>query len=190
MPQPTRRRPETREARAAKGGATTATNKRKKALPIVQAERAQVPCLACGLCCTYIAMEINGPTTVKRASEILWHLYHERVSVYRDSDDEWFVQFETRCQNLQDDNKCAIYADRPHVCREYSEQSCEVNAEDEGTSFYNATEFLQFMAKHRKRIHAQLVDGYAPNTPAGLAHLQATKRPSAFKKRFQAVRKA
>ncbi len=162
----------------------------RKSLPIVTADqREPVPCLDCGMCCTYIAMEINGPTTVKRASEILWHLYHERVSVYRDSDDEWFVQFESRCQNLLPDNKCAIYAVRPHVCREYSEESCEINSDDEGTSFYNAAEFLDFLSKKRKRVHAQLTDGYAPNDAAGLARLVHEKRNGNFQKRFKTLRK-
>lgn len=159
-----------------------------KSLPILNEKRQQVGCLECGMCCTYIAMEINGPTTVKRASEILWHLYHERVSVYRDSDDEWFVQFESRCQNLQADNKCAVYAVRPHVCREYSEDSCEINSEDEGTSFYTAPEFLTYLSQRRKRVYAQLIDGFAPTAP-GAIHELSKKRNGDYRKRFTQLRK-
>jgi len=183
-----KRRPDLRDARKSDGGARGGgLRAAHKSLPVVQAERKEVPCLTCGLCCTYIAMEVNGPTTVKRASELLWHLYHERVSLYRDSDDEWFVQFETRCQHLQPDNKCGIYEQRPHVCREYSEKSCEINSEDAGESFYNAAEFLDFLSKRRKRIYAQLNDGYAPRSPEVLKTL-SKKRNGDYRKRFTVLR--
>lgn len=187
MPTKPQRRPDPKDKKqpsGARGGAKAAA---RKSLPVVQEERTQVPCLTCGLCCTYIAMEINGPTTVKRASEILWQLYHDRVSVYRDSDDEWFVQFETRCQHLQADNKCGIYNDRPHVCREYSEETCEVNADDAGESFYNATEFLDFLSKKKKRIYAQLSEGFLPRDQGVLKALNK-KRSGDFRKRFTVLR--
>jgi hypothetical protein len=99
---------------AAKSKSASKSASKRVSKPVVEepAPRKQTPCLDCGLCCTYLAFEINGPTTVKHASEILWQLYHDRVSVYRDTDDEWFVQVETRCQHLQPDNKCGIYATR------------------------------------------------------------------------------
>jgi Fe-S-cluster containining protein len=159
----------------------------RKSLPMMPTPREQVDCLACGLCCTYISLEINGPTTVKRASEILWQLYHERVSVYRDSDDEWYVQFETRCQHLQADNKCGIYEQRPHVCREYSEVSCEINAEDAGQSFYNAAEFLEFLKVKRKRVYAQLSDGFMPRGEAAMTAL-SKKKNGDYRKRFTVLR--
>lgn len=190
------RRPDPQDARqrarrdndGPRGGALGTSHKSPRtSLPVLQAKREAVPCLTCGLCCTYIALAVNGPTTVNRASELLWHLYHERVSLYRDSDDEWFVQFETRCQHLQADNKCGIYEQRPHVCREYSEKSCEINSEDAGESFYNATEFLEFLSKRRKRIYAQLNDGYAPRDPNVLEAL-GKKRNGDYRKRFMVLR--
>ena len=108
------------------------SQKPKRALPVVPAPtRSAVPCLTCGLCCTYLAVEISAPDSVRAATEILWHLYHEGVSIYRDSDDEWMVQFETRCKHLAADNKCAISEQRPQICRDYAADTCEVNADDE-----------------------------------------------------------
>lgn len=176
---------------ASKSGSKRVTKRASKRVtkPVVEepAARKQTPCLDCGLCCTYLAFEINGPTTVKHASEILWQLYHERVSVYRDTDDEWFVQVETRCQHLQPDNKCGIYATRPHVCRDYSEETCEINADDVGMTFFNAAEFLEFLSQRRKKVYAKLIDGYAPSEPEALAKLRA-RRDGGFRKRLTVLR--
>jgi len=148
--------------------------------------------LSCALCCSYIAVEIDGPVSVKAATQILWHLYHERVSVYRDSDDEWVVQFETRCRHLQSDNKCGIYETRPHICREYSEESCEVNADDEGATFYTPEAFLDYLKGRSKRIYQAVAKGYMPAPE----HLKAqplgrsAKNGLSFEKRFRALREA
>ena len=123
-------------------------------------ERKQVGCLSCALCCSYIAVAIDGPVSVKAATEILWHLYHDYVSVYRDSDDEWMVQFETRCRHLQDDNKCAIYETRPHICRTYSELTCEVNSDDEGTNFYSPESFLAYRRACRSWTASSAADSF------------------------------
>ena len=134
----------------------------KKRLPIVTPSRESVACLTCGLCCTYIAVGIDGPRNAKAASEILWHLYHEGVSIYRDGDDEWMVQFESRCRHLLEDNKCGIYEKRPHICREYSEVSCEVNSEGTGTTFYAPAEFLEYLEQKHKRIYRAISETHVP----------------------------
>ena len=79
-------------------------------------KRRKVPCGSCALCCTYVAVEIDPPDDVENASEIVWYLYHEHVSVHY-GDDEWMLQFDTRCRNLDDDRRCRIYAQRPISCR-------------------------------------------------------------------------
>jgi len=152
-------------------------------------EREPIGCLTCALCCSYIAVAIDGPDSVKAATEILWHLYHDYVSVYRDSDDEWMVQFETRCRHLQEDNKCAIYETRPHICRTYSEVSCEVNADDEGMNFYSPDAFLAYLESRSRRIFAGVKKGFMPSSE----HLAARKlgvrrQPPRFQERFSALR--
>jgi Fe-S-cluster containining protein len=118
-------------------------------------------CAECGLCCTYVAIEIDGPTTVKRATELLWYLYHDGVSLYL-NDDAWMVQFETTCRYLTADRRCGVYATRPHICREFSEQDCEVNTGDDGQTFYNATAFVEYLKQAKPRVHALVMKGYAP----------------------------
>jgi Fe-S-cluster containining protein len=168
----------------APGGPTT-----PRRLPLVPAPRTQVGCLTCALCCSYIAVEIDAPSSVKSATEILWHLYHHQVSVYRDSDDEWVVQFETRCRHLQADNKCGIYETRPHICREYSEDSCEVNAEDEGTTFYTPQAFLDYLQGRSKRVYAAVAKAYMPAPEQlGAPTREPVRSGPSFETRFRSLR--
>jgi Fe-S-cluster containining protein len=118
-------------------------------------------CAECGLCCTYLAIEIDGPTSVKRATELLWYLYHEGVSIYV-NDDSWMVQFESRCRFLTEDRRCGIYATRPHICREFSEKECEINTGDDGHTFYAPAAFMAHLKETRPRVHALVLKGFAP----------------------------
>lgn len=135
----------------------------KLQLPIVNNAKPSgtFDCAQCGLCCTYLAIEIDGPTTVKRATELLWYLYHEHVSLYL-NDDSWMVQFETTCRYLTADRRCGVYATRPHICREFSEQECEVNTGDDGQTFYTATAFMEYLKQAKPRVYALVMKGYAP----------------------------
>ena len=62
--------------RAARGRAEVAVGRRNLPVintPGIRAPRAQVPCLTCGLCCSYVAVEIDGPSTLDAATNILWY---------------------------------------------------------------------------------------------------------------------
>ena len=138
-------------------------------------------CTACGLCCSYVAIEIDAPTTVKIATQLLWYVYHEGVSLYANGDD-WMVQFDTTCVHLQPDYRCGIYETRPHICREFSEQDCEVNTGDDGKTFYTAAEFIAHLKETRPRIAAFVQKNFAP-PDAG-----PRQRLSPFEYRFAAVK--
>lgn len=118
-------------------------------------------CAECGLCCTYVAIEVDGPSTAKRATELLWYLYHQEVSLYV-NDDDWMVQFETTCRFLTADRRCGVYATRPHICREFSDQDCEINTGDDGHTFYTPAAFMDYLKQTRPRVHAHVMKGYAP----------------------------
>jgi Fe-S-cluster containining protein len=118
-------------------------------------------CAQCGLCCTYVAIEVDGPSTVKRATELLWYLYHNGVSLYL-NDDSWMVQFETTCRYLTADRRCGVYATRPHICREFSEKECEVNTGDDGQTFYDSTAFMAYLKLAKPRVYALVMKGFAP----------------------------
>jgi hypothetical protein len=132
-------------------------------LPVIPARPAElVPCTSCGKCCTYVAVGINAPTTPRTATDVLWYLYHENVSVYRDNGGEWAVMFDARCRHLQDDLLCAVYADRPHICRAFDNTGCEVNAPGGMTIFRQPGEFLDYLKAKRPKVYRTIAQKYVP----------------------------
>jgi hypothetical protein len=119
-------------------------------------------CTECARCCTYVAVPVASPDNLKDATSILWMLYHDKVSVYLDSDDDWCVVFETRCKNLRSDLKCGIYETRPHVCRDFDNLTCEVNSVRDGREFYTPEEFLSWLKLERPRLHRAVAKDYLP----------------------------
>jgi Fe-S-cluster containining protein len=157
------------------------------ALPLLEDGRRQVPCHACGLCCTYVALEIDEPETVKEASQVLWYLYHDAVSVYVE-DDDWLIQLESRCQHLGDDNRCGIYERRPDICRAYDEKHCEVNAAEVGVTFHTPRQFLEHLSKTRPRIHKLLLRDYGPPEHTLDGRRAGTRRLPPFPTRYARLR--
>ncbi len=127
-------------------------------LPVVSPDTsAMLECTECGKCCTYLAIEISEPTRPRNATDILWYLYHEKVSVYVDGNNEWCVQFESRCKNFADDLHCKVYRTRPHICRAFDHETCEVNCkEGEYFLFLTPAEFLAYLKQKRPRVHKMI----------------------------------
>ncbi|HEX2675899.1 MAG TPA: YkgJ family cysteine cluster protein [Polyangiales bacterium] len=155
-------------------------------VPPVPAARRPVPCLSCALCCSYVAIEIDAPNSLKRATMLLWYLYHENISLY-ECDGEWTVQFETRCKNLGQDRRCGVYETRPHICREYSEKDCEVNSEDVGRTFYTPEQLREFLREKRPKLYAKLEKGFLPPLPPP-SEKRASRRLPVFEQRFRELR--
>jgi Fe-S-cluster containining protein len=153
-------------------------------LPVVQdaPKPDRVSCLQCARCCTYVAVGINPPTTPRRATEIIWHLYHQGVSVCRDEAGEWYVQFEARCKNLGEGNLCSVYLNRPHICRAYSDEACEVNAPQAGLiEFKEPGTFLEYLSRKRPKVYRAIESTYVPPE-----HRRASVAPPLRKKRKRA----
>ena len=87
-------------------------------------------CLECDSeCCKAIVVEIDDPKEDFEVwmDEARWMLAHENVMIYEDGDNNWHVEFATKCRNLTDDGKCAIYDKRMNVCRNHKDDECEKN---------------------------------------------------------------
>ncbi len=41
----------------------------------------------------------------------------------------WYLVVMTKCDNLMPGNRCAIYHDRPKICRDYTTDECEYDAD-------------------------------------------------------------
>jgi len=103
------------------------------------------------LCCRYFALEIDEPDTAEDYDDIRWYLAHENVHIFIE-DDEWYLSVQTRCQHLQDDNRCGIYEDRPKICREYTTENCDY--------YTGQYDFQQYFTKPEElEAYAQIVLG-------------------------------
>lgn len=76
------------------------------------------------VCCSYITQQIETPRTKGDFTHLLWQVSHEHVKIFKD-DDGWNLLVEGKCVHLQQCGRCGIYEDRPHVCREHSNDYCE-----------------------------------------------------------------
>lgn len=78
-------------------------------------------------CCTYVTQQIDTPKSKYDFEILLWQISHKHVAAYKD-EDGWFIIFETECSHLEMDGRCAIYEDRPTICRSHSNDYCEFDA--------------------------------------------------------------
>jgi Fe-S-cluster containining protein len=131
-------------------------------VPLAPSPPPLTACTECGRCCTYVSVGINEPRTLRYASDVLWFLYHERVSVYRDGDGDWSVVFETRCRHLQGNLLCRVYPERPLICREFANTTCEVNAPEGGRTFAAPEEFLGWLRQERPGLYRRLAARFVP----------------------------
>ena len=108
-------------------------------------------CEQCGGCCKHIALQIDTPTTKEDFGDIMWYLLHKNVSVFIDDDDSWYVEFQTPCEALGEDNSCQVYNTRPPICRKYSPDECVKHGEGSAEKFkFNNREDLFAYLKLRK----------------------------------------
>ncbi|MBD3314005.1 hypothetical protein GF345_06185 [Candidatus Woesearchaeota archaeon] len=103
-----------------------------------------------GMCCRKLAVHIDTPKTKDDFEDIKWYLYHEGISVYIDNEDDWLVMFPSKCRHLAKDGRCAIYDNRPPVCREAEVSECERNIK-EIKHLFSEPEDLNNYLKKRKR---------------------------------------
>lgn len=94
--------------------------------------RALTPETKCGacpgaLCCNYVTEALQTPKSRYDFDYLLWQLSHENVQCFKDNDDSWHLLFVSRCRHLQPDNRCGIYERRPQVCRDHSNDFCEMD---------------------------------------------------------------
>jgi uncharacterized protein len=75
-------------------------------------------------CCRYVAIVIDTPRSKNEFENIRWFVSHENVFVSKDQDNDWLLEFMTPCKHLKN-NLCAIYENRPEICRDYDPNDCE-----------------------------------------------------------------
>jgi Fe-S-cluster containining protein len=131
----------------------------ERLLPVIQKE-SDHPCFACAKCCTYVAIEIDDPSTNAEYDQIVWYLYHAGVEIFVDWDNDWHVLFRTRCDNLTPAGLCGIYERRPAICKDFDWRECEQRFTPEDGppdkhAWVKAEDFLAWLAKQRPKAHAR-----------------------------------
>ncbi|OBS08160.1 YkgJ family cysteine cluster protein [Acidihalobacter prosperus] len=105
------------------------------------------------LCCTYITQKIPSPRSKHDFDHLLWQVSHRGVHAYRDADG-WYLLIDSRCTHLEADGRCGIYAQRPTICREYSNDFCEFDAPAEAgfeLYFHGYDELLDYCRRRFPR---------------------------------------
>ena len=105
------------------------------------------------ICCTYVTQHIDTPRSKVDFQHLLWQVSHDHVTAYKD-EDGWTLLIEAKCQHLQVDGACGIYATRPQICRDHSNEYCEFDAPSEDgfdLYFQNYEELLAYCKKRFKR---------------------------------------
>lgn len=104
-----------------------------------------------GVCCKYVALPIEIPTTARDFDDIRWYLMHENMTVFVEEGD-WYVQFATPCRNLQADNRCGIYETRPAICRGYKAGDCDYESGDHDYEhLFTRPEHIEAYAAQRRK---------------------------------------
>ncbi|MBT3690890.1 YkgJ family cysteine cluster protein [archaeon] len=98
-------------------------------------------------CCKYICVEIDKPEDKEDYEHILWYLVHKDVSVFIEGK-EWYIQFDTPCNKLDEKYMCKIYDKRPEICKKLSIENCEKHGAGEAYDvlFKNVEDFVKYMA--------------------------------------------
>ena len=112
------------------------------------------PCFQCVQCCTYVAIEIDTPDTMKEYYYIVWYLYHQGVSIFVDWESNWYIKFETRCEHLTPLGICDSYSSRPIICKDFEWRECENHVKNEPADkwlFETSDQFLGWFEKKRPK---------------------------------------
>lgn len=118
--------------------------------PPEKANPANLPCEACGAqCCRYVGVGIDRPRTKREFDTIRWYLLHENIHVYIDHENDWYIEFQTECENLLPDGACREYADRPQICRDHGwpAGSCEYFADPHRRLFRTVADFETYLGE-------------------------------------------
>lgn len=130
------------------------------------------PCYNCIQCCSYVATEIDEPTTNSDYDCVMWYLYHPNVSIFLDFDGDWYIQFDSKCENLTEHGLCGVYETRPEICRDYDWKDCEVRWPDEPLHkafFQKADEFLIWLEKRRPKSYKKYMKYKEKGVPKKIA---------------------
>jgi len=84
-----------------------------------------------GLCCRYLALQIDTPQDWDDYDDIRWYLSHTQTQVFVE-DGDWYLNVLNPCIYLGPEHRCLNYEKRPKICRTYKTDDCELTSGDYG----------------------------------------------------------
>ena len=102
-------------------------------------------------CCTYTTEALGTMRSKADFDHLLWQVSHAGVEAYKD-EDGWYLLIRGRCEHLLPNGACNIYATRPQVCRDYTNDWCEFDAPAEAGFQLHFTDHQSLLAYCRKRF--------------------------------------
>lgn len=84
-------------------------------------------------CCRYATQHVDTPRSMRDFDHLLWQVSHRNINLFKDSEG-WFLLIMADCEHLQKDGRCGIYTTRPLVCREHTNDTCELDESIESGS--------------------------------------------------------
>ena len=131
------------------------------------------------ICCHYVAMQIDTPTTARDLDDIRWYVLHEDMIVFVE-EGEWYLQINRKCRHLQPDRRCGIYETRPQICREYKTNDCDYHGGDYGYDhLFTEPEHVEAYAKEFLRDKGRKTKKRTRSTPRkpGTTRVLRPRRP-------------
>jgi len=130
--------------------------------------------LCTAICCHHIALEIDAPEEPEDFENMRWYIIHEDTNIFVD-DGVWYLQVFRKCTWL-DGYKCGRYDDRPTICREYSNDSCDFDGVESDHTFRNIEELEAYRDKWVAEYEQQQVDDKAARRKRLAAKLKRLRK--------------
>lgn len=93
--------------------------------------------------------EDEEDANIETSQEIISEESEDEIEEDEDEDEgeQWFIQFQTKCKKLNSNGLCTIYQERPEICRNHSQETCEkyVDKDDTKVEFDNADDFSKWV---------------------------------------------
>ena len=99
-----------------------------------------------------MAIQVDTPESDRDYDDVRWYLLHRGVSVFRDADGAWYVEFPAPCERLDAEGGCRSYADRPALCREHGEppETCEFHGPLYDTRFETPADLQNWLERRHR----------------------------------------
>jgi len=93
----------------------------------------ETKCARCAdsTCCSYLTQQIDTPRSIYDFETLLWQIAHKNIQIFQD-EQGWFLLINNPCSFLLPGGGCGIYAKRPAICRDHTNDYCEYDAPAKG----------------------------------------------------------